>query len=91
MSSAIANSNTQAGEVYRYMRNFGGITARDAQRIGIDRLAAVIGKLKKAGIEIEPEYIPIRKRNGRGTTIARYKLKPPPGQLLNFPPAKRPY
>lgn len=43
---------TQCERIKEYMKNYGGITAMDAYRLNITRLAARIADLEKSGCKI---------------------------------------
>lgn len=65
---------TQCKQIVEYMRKHGGITPKEAERLGCMRLASRICDLRKQGYAIKVERVKVKKRNGRTTSIARYSL-----------------
>ena len=67
---------TQQQRVYDYMDRFGSITSLQAfADLGVTRLADVVFKLKKAGVEIHTEMKGCKNRFGDPVRFARYSLK----------------
>lgn len=66
---------TQAEMILAYMKDHGGITARQAlNEFGCMRLASRIHDLRTAGYMIETEYVKVRSRHGNAV-VARYTLE----------------
>ena len=51
------------------------LTALDAMKRGVGRLAARIEELRQQGHDITTDMRPVRKGNGKTATIAYYKLE----------------
>ena len=66
-------NDSQKAVVLRFLNENGSITSKDANTLGISRLAAVIFQIKKDGIGIETANETVMTRYGT-TTIARYSL-----------------
>lgn len=66
---------TQCERVYRYMQDFGGITQLEAlSDLGIMRLASRVSEMRKRGIAIKDEQVPVKNRYGEKCYIKRYSL-----------------
>lgn len=73
----MANSNpTQAARVLKYMEVFGGITQIEALNVlGVMRLASRISELKKQGVPVTSEIVPVKNRFQETCYIKKYSLK----------------
>ena len=75
---ATMNKNSKPKQVERivdYMRQFGGITQFEAMRdLGIMRLGGRVSELRKAGVPIESDMIPVKNRFGETCYIKQYRL-----------------
>ena len=66
---------SQATDIIEFIRDNGSITPKQAMDyLGIYRLASRITDLRKAGIPIDKEMIPVLNRNGKTCRIARYTI-----------------
>lgn len=66
---------SQATDVIEFIRDNGSITAKQAmESLGIYRLASRITDLRKAGIPVEREMIPVLNRKGETCRVARYTI-----------------
>lgn len=65
---------TQCEKILNYMNEHGSITARQAYRLGIMRLASRISNLKAAGYKIKSETIKVKNRDGSNTYVAKYSF-----------------
>lgn len=66
---------TQHEKVYDYMKEHGEISQRDAYKMGIYRLAAVIWDLKhNAGYFIKSDMREVTNQDGSKTKVAFYSL-----------------
>lgn len=65
---------TQCEKILNYMNEHGSITARQAYRLGIMRLASRISNLKAAGYKIKSETIKVKNRDGSSTYVAKYSF-----------------
>lgn len=66
---------TQCERVLKYMSDFGSITQLQAlQDLGVMRLASRISDLRKNGVDIEDELIPVTNRYGEKCYIKKYSL-----------------
>ena len=66
---------TQTDKIIMYLDRFGSITALDALGdLGIMRLAARIGELRKDGVDIKTDMEYVKNRFDERIKIARYKL-----------------
>lgn len=65
---------TQADRVYEFMRHNGEISQRDAYKMGIYRLAAVIFDMKEAGLLIKTEIRTVRNQDGTKSRVGFYSL-----------------
>lgn len=72
------NKVTQYEKIVKYMKEAGGITARDAMYLGCMRLASRIHDLKKMGYVISSEMIKVKNMDGSETYVARYKIESEP-------------
>lgn len=71
----IENIQAQRTDVFRYMKEHGEITQRDAFALGVYRLGARIWDLKHDGIAIDTKPRTVIKANGRKARIAVYSLR----------------
>lgn len=67
-------TNTQSKQIYDFMKANGGITQRDAYKMGIYRLASRIWDLKEAGHHIVSTTIEVTNADGSKSRVARYAL-----------------
>lgn len=68
-------SMKQEEKVLNYMKQFGSITQLEALNdLGIMRLAPKIFNLRKDGILIKKETVPVKNRYGDKVYVARYSL-----------------
>lgn len=67
-------ANTQTKRIYDYMVKNGGITQRDAYKMGIYRLASRIWDLKEAGYHVISSHIEVENADGSKSRVARYSL-----------------
>ena len=65
----------QAAEVYRYMKEHGEITQRDAMSFGCYRLSGRIWDLKQNGVPISRVFRAVPTANGRKAHIAVYSIR----------------
>ena len=66
---------TQNERVMQYLREFGTITPLDALRdLGCMRLGARCHELRKQGVRITSEMIPVQNRWGETVRVAQYRL-----------------
>lgn len=66
---------TQSERVKRYMEDYGSITQLEAIKdIGVMRLAARIGELKKTGVPIESSFEKVKNRYDEEVQIKRYSI-----------------
>ena len=66
----------QADRVIQYMRDFGSITQLQAMvDIGCMRLASRVSELKKQGLNIVSEFVPVKNRYGEISHIKKYYLE----------------
>lgn len=66
---------TQCELILDYMKAHGSITARQAYRMGIMRLASRIADLKKAGYDIKSDTVKVECRDGSAAYVARYSFR----------------
>ena len=66
---------TQCELVLNYIEEHGSITARQAYKIGIMRLASRISDLKKAGFDIKSDTVKVKCRDGSVTYVSRYSMR----------------
>lgn len=65
----------QVERIVDYMRQFGSITQFEAIRdLGVMRLASRVSELRKAGVPIESDTVPVKNRFGETCYIKRYTL-----------------
>lgn len=69
---------TQCEKIVAWMKETGGITARDAIFFGCMRLASRIHDLKRMGYGISSEMIKVVNRDGSETYVACYRLESEP-------------
>jgi hypothetical protein len=66
---------SQADRVRDYIAEFGSITQLEALRdLGVMRLASRITDLRKEGVAIKRESIPVKTRFGTVSYVARYSF-----------------
>ena len=66
---------TQCELVLNYIEEHGSITARQAYKLGIMRLASRISDLKKAGFDIKSDTVKVKCRDGSVTYVSRYSMR----------------
>lgn len=65
----------QVERIVDYMRQFGSITQFEAIRdLVVMRLASRVSELRKAGVPIESDTVPVKNRFGETCYIKRYTL-----------------
>ena len=65
---------TQVEKITEFITAHGSITARDAYKLGIMRLASRISDMRRAGIPIRSEEIKVKNRDGSFSYIAKYSF-----------------
>lgn len=66
---------TQNDRILNYMKQFGGITQMEAiVDLGVMRLASRISSMRKDGIQIESQMVPVKNRWGETCHVKRYSL-----------------
>lgn len=65
---------TQTEKILNYMEEHGSITARQAYKMGIMRLASRISDLRVAGYRIKTENVKVKNRDGSHSHIAKYSF-----------------
>lgn len=65
---------TQCEIVLNYIEEHGSITARQAYKLGIMRLASRISDLKKAGFDIKSDTVKVKCRDGSVSYVSRYSM-----------------
>lgn len=65
---------TQCEKILNYIDEHGSITARQAYKLGIMRLASRISDLRREGHLIKTEDIKVKNRDGSHSYIAKYYL-----------------
>lgn len=65
---------TQVEKITEFMTAHGSITARDAYKLGIMRLASRISDMRRAGIPIKSEEVKVKNRDGSYSYIAKYSF-----------------
>lgn len=65
---------TQCELVLNYIEEHGSITARQAYKLGIMRLASRISDLKKAGFDIKSDTVKVKCRDGSVSYVSRYSM-----------------
>ena len=65
---------TQCEKILKYIEDHGSITARQAYKLGIMRLASRISDLRREGHLIKTEDIKVKNRDGSHSYIAKYSL-----------------
>ena len=71
--------------VYKYMEDFGSITAFQAfQDLGITHLNGRIKELRDSGIEIHTEMVKSTNRYGKKIEFGRFTLVKKPGEQLTL-------
>ena len=65
---------TQCEKILNYIEEHGSITARQAYKLGIMRLASRISDLRREGHLIKTEDIKVKNRDGSHSYIAKYSL-----------------
>ena len=66
---------TQCEIVLNYIEEHGSITARQAYKLGIMRLASRISDLKRAGFDIKSDTVKVKCRDGSVTYVSRYSMR----------------
>lgn len=66
---------TQCELVLNYIEEHGSITARQAYKLGIMRLASRISDLKRAGFDIKSDTVKVKCRDGSVTYVSRYSMR----------------
>lgn len=66
---------TQCETVLNYIEEHGSITARQAYKLGIMRLASRISDLKRAGFDIKSDTVKVKCRDGSVTYVSRYSMR----------------
>lgn len=66
---------TQELKIIEYMRKKGGITQREAVKLGCFRLSARIYDLRKMGYGIKSETVAVKTQSGGYAYVARYSLE----------------
>lgn len=66
---------TQCETVLNYIEEHGSITARQAYKLGIMRLASRISDLKKAGFDIKSDTVKVKCRDGSVSYVSRYSMR----------------
>lgn len=67
---------TQCERVVKYMQDFGSITHLQAVAdLGVQRLAARVSDLKKAGYKISGRWVKGKNRYGEPTRFVEYRLE----------------
>ena len=66
---------TQCELVLNYIEEHGSITARQAYKLGIMRLASRISDLKRAGFDIKSDTVKVKCRDGSVTCVSRYSMR----------------
>ena len=66
---------TQCELVLNYIEEHGSITARQAYKLGIMRLASRISDLKKAGFDIKSDTVKVKCRDGSVSYVSRYSMR----------------
>ena len=66
---------TQCELVLNYIEKHGSITARQAYKLGIMRLASRISDLKKAGFDIKSDTVKVKCRDGSVSYVSRYSMR----------------
>lgn len=64
---------TQHEKILDYLKEHGGITQREALKLGIYRLSSRIFELKQAGHKIKRVKIVVQNKDGTTSTVARYE------------------
>lgn len=65
---------TQCEKILKYIEDHGSITARQAYKLGIMRLASRISDLRREGHLIKTEDIKVKNRDGSHSYIAKYSI-----------------
>ena len=65
----------QCEQVLEYLKSHDSITQRDADKLGIKRLASRICDLKKMNVNIESKLIPVTNADGSVSHVGSYSLK----------------
>lgn len=65
---------TQTEKILNYIEEHGSITARQAYKMGIMRLASRISDLRVAGYRIKTENVKVKNRDGSHSHIAKYSF-----------------
>ena len=72
----MSNSNpSQCSRILAYMEKHGSVTQLEAlTELGVMRLASRISNLRKAGYEIECEWVEVHNRFGEKCRVKKYSL-----------------
>ena len=65
---------TQCERVLDFIEEHGSITARQAYKLGIMRLASRISDLKRAGYKIKSDTVKVKCRDGSVSYVSRYSM-----------------
>lgn len=65
---------TQCERVLDFIEEHGSITARQAYKLGIMRLASRISDLKRAGYKIKSDTVKVKCRDGSISYVSRYSM-----------------
>lgn len=71
----MATKITQCVEILEYMKKYGSITPKDAEKFSCMRLASRISDLKRRGYRITSELETGKNKAGKRTRYARYRLE----------------
>ena len=66
---------TQVEKITEFITAHGSITARDAYKLGIMRLASRVADMRRADIGIKTETVKVKNRDGSYSHIAKYSFK----------------
>lgn len=70
----MTRQETQCRQVVEYLREHQTMTQRDADRLGIKRLASRVCDLNKAGHHVRSELIKVTNSDGTTSRVAQYSL-----------------
>lgn len=65
---------SQAKDVIDFIRKYGSITTLQAFGIGITRLASRVHDIRRFGIQVNKEMIPVTNMKGETCHVARYTI-----------------
>lgn len=66
---------TQEDRIINYMKKYGKISQKDANEMGIFRLASRICEIKKSGVPIVTERVKVKNRDQSTSIIAVYSME----------------